>query len=102
MSQNTIETTTEKPTDKNQKLFLSLLLDGIGMISYSVPVFGEFSDLIWAPLSGILLLLMYKGTAGKVAALFGTVEEMIPLTDVIPTFTLTWFYTYIIKKGEGQ
>ena len=45
---------------------------------------------------------MYKGTAGKVAALFGTVEEMIPLTDVIPTFTLTWFYTYIIKKGEGQ
>lgn len=102
MSQETIQPTIVKPSDKNQKLFLSLLLDGIGMISYSVPVFGEFSDLIWAPLSGILMVLLFKGTAGKIAGLFEVVEEIIPFTDFIPTFTLTWFYTYIIKKGEGQ
>jgi hypothetical protein len=41
---------------------------------------------------------MYKGTVGKIAGLFGTIEELIPFTDIIPTFTITWFYTYIIRK----
>lgn len=102
MSQNTIQSTIEKPTDKNQKLLLSLLLDGIGMLSYSVPVFGEFSDLVWAPLSGILMVLLFKGTAGKIAGLFEVVEELIPFTDFIPTFTITWFYTYVINKRTEQ
>jgi hypothetical protein len=90
-------------SDKYSKLFLSLLFDGIGMLSYVVPVFGEGIDLIWAPISGILLMTMYKGTVGKLAGVFGFIEELIPLVvDVIPTFTITWFYTYIIKGGKGQ
>ena len=87
--------------DKMSKLFLCLLFDGIGMLSYAVPVFGEAIDFIWAPISGILLMLMFKGTVGKLAGVFGFIEELT-FVDIIPTFTITWFYTYIINKGKGQ
>lgn len=89
-----------KKSDKKTKLILSLIFDGIGMLSYVAPIFGEITDTFWAPISGLLLVLMYKGTAGKIAGLFGTIEELIPFTDVIPTFTITWFYTYIIRREE--
>lgn len=85
-------------SDKKTKLILSLIFDGIGMLSYIVPVFAESLDIIWAPISGLLLVIMYKGSVGKTAGLLGTVEELIPLTDIIPTFTITWFFTYIIRK----
>jgi hypothetical protein len=87
-----------KKSDKKTLFILSIIFDAIGMLTYLVPVFGEAVDFIWAPISGLLLLVMYKGAAGKIAAMFGTVEELIPFTDVIPTFTLTWFYTYVIKR----
>lgn len=97
-----MENTPAGKNDKISKLFLCLLFDGIGMLSYVVPVFGETIDLIWAPISGILLVLMFKGTVGKLAGVFGFIEELIPMVDIIPTFTITWFYTYIIKGGKGQ
>lgn len=89
-----------KQSDKKTKLLLSLIFDGIGMLSYVVPVFAESIDIVWAPISGLLLVIMYKGTAGKIAGLFGTIEELIPFTDVIPTFTITWFYTYVIRRQQ--
>lgn len=89
-------------SDKTSKLILSLLFDGIGMLSYIVPVFAEVTDLVWAPISAILLMVMFKGTAGKLAGVFGFIEELLPFVDVIPTFTITWFYTYVIKGGKGQ
>ena len=92
------------PTKNNKgtMLVLSLLFDGIGMISYVVPVFAEVTDLFWAPISAILLIVMFKGTAGKLAGVFGFIEELLPFVDVIPTFTITWFYTYVIRGGKGQ
>lgn len=99
-----IEETTQpivvKKSDKNTKLLLGLIFDAIGMVTYAVPIFGEAADIVWAPISGLLLVIMYKGTVGKVAGLFGTIEELIPFTDIIPTFTITWFYTYILRKEE--
>jgi hypothetical protein len=92
--------TVVKKSDKKTKLLLSLIFDGIGMLSYVVPVFAESIDIVWAPISGLLLVIMYKGTAGKIAGLFGTIEELIPFTDVIPTFTITWFYTYVIRRQQ--
>jgi hypothetical protein len=92
------QTSIVNKTDKKTKLILSLIFDGIGMLSYIVPIFAESLDVIWAPISGLLLVIMYKGSVGKIAGLFGTVEELIPLTDIIPTFTITWFYSYIIRK----
>jgi hypothetical protein len=56
---------------------------------------------VWAPIAGFLMTRMYKGTVGKVAGVFAFLEEIIPFTDVIPSFTLTWIYTYLIKKSEN-
>jgi hypothetical protein len=98
MNQQPKPPTIANKSDKKTKLILSLIFDGIGMLSYIVPVFTESLDVIWAPISGLLLVIMYKGSVGKIAGLFGIVEELIPLTDIIPTFTITWFYTYIIRK----
>jgi hypothetical protein len=88
--------------NKGTMLVLSLLFDGIGMLSYVIPVFAEVTDLVWAPISALLLLIMFKGTAGKLASIFGLIEELLPFVDVIPTFTITWFYTYVIKVGKDQ
>lgn len=101
MNQEVTQPIIVKKSDKKTKLVLSLIFDAIGMITYAVPIFGEAIDVIWAPISGLLLVIMYKGTVGKIAGLFGAIEELIPFTDVIPTFTITWFYTYIIR-GEQE
>lgn len=85
---------------KFKDLALSLLFDTIGMMSFSIPFIGEFSDVIWAPISGWIMLKMYKGTQGKVAGIFSFLEELLPATDVIPTFTIMWFYKYYIKKNH--
>ena len=93
-----IEQGSEKK-NKSRDLILSLLFDAIGMISFSIPFIGEFGDVIWAPLSGLIMVWMYKGSMGKVAGVVTFVEEILPVTDIIPSFTLMWFYTYFIKKS---
>jgi hypothetical protein len=45
---------------------------------------------------------MYKGRVGKVASVLTFLEEIIPFTDVIPSFTLTWIYTYYFQKEEEK
>jgi len=88
-------------SDKKQKqLILSLLFDAIGMFSYTLPFIGEFADLAWAPISGIILASMYKGTVGKIGGVVSFLEELLPFTDILPTFTLTWVYTYYFSKGK--
>lgn len=90
-----------KPQATIAKLILGLIFDFIGMLSYIFPGIAETTDVIWAPISGMLLVAMYKGTVGKVAGVIGTLEELIPFTDIIPTFTITWFYeNYLDKKNN--
>ena len=88
----------EQANNKSRDLVLGLLFDGIGMLSFSIPLIGEFSDVVWAPIAGFLMTWMYKGKIGKVAGVFSFLEEIVPFTDVIPSFTLTWIYNYWIKK----
>lgn len=85
--------------EKYKLLILGLFLDGVGMLSFVIPFFGEFFDIFWAPLAAFLILKMYKGTAGKIASFVTFVEEAGFFgTDFIPTFTLTWIYKFLIKK----
>jgi hypothetical protein len=51
--------------NKSRKPFLGILFDMIGMLSFTVPFLGEFSDVIWAPLAGYLMTWMYRGTLEK-------------------------------------
>lgn len=85
---------------KKRDLFLGLLFDAIGMLSFTVPMIGEFSDVIWAPVAAYLMTKMYKGTAGRVGGVVAFLEEILPFTDFIPSFTLMWFYNYVIKKRK--
>lgn len=86
--------------NKYKKLIISLFLDAIGMFSYVFPGIGELTDVVWAPLSAWLMLKLYKGTAAKAGAAISFVEEAIPGLDVIPTFTIMWFYTYVFSKSK--
>jgi hypothetical protein len=92
----------EQISEKNTKtrdLVLSLLLDAVGMMSFSIPFIGEFADVVWAPTSGFIMVWMYKGSIGKVAGVVSFLEEILPATDIIPSFTIMWFYTYVFKKN---
>ena len=88
--------------NKARDRVLGILVDAIGMLSFSVPLIGEFSDVIWAPFAGFLMTWMYKGTVGKVGGVVTFLEEILPFSDFIPTFTLTWIYNYIIRDKNAS
>ena len=88
------------PNNRSRDLLLSILFDAVGMLSFSIPLIGEFSDVVWAPISASLMMQMYKGGQGKLAGMFSFLEEIIPLTDFIPSFTLMWLYTYVFTKKQ--
>lgn len=85
---------------KYQSLLLGLLFDGIGMLSFALPFIGDFSDVIWAPLAGWLMTRLYKGKIGQAAGVFTFIEEILPGLDIIPSFTIMWIYTYVIKGSK--
>ncbi len=87
--------------NKTRDLFLGILFDVIGMLTYAVPFLGEFADVVWAPISGILMVWLYKGSIGKVGGIFSVIEELLPGMDFIPTFTLAWIYKYVINKNKS-
>ena len=79
---------------KSKKFGLSILFDVIGFIT--------FIDIIWAPVSAYLMTNMYKGKKGKIAGFISFVEEIIPGLDIIPTFTIMWFYTHVFNQEEEK
>ncbi|MCQ0112739.1 hypothetical protein SAMN04487906_2507 [Zhouia amylolytica] len=91
----------EKNKGKYKKLVLGIVLDLIGMLSFVIPGIGEFSDIIWAPMSGWIMTRLYKGRAGQVGGVVSFVEELVPGLDIIPTFTIMWFYTYVFKREDS-
>lgn len=85
---------------KYRQLFIGIFMDLIGYLSYAIPGVGEIADLVWAPVSAYILARMYPGKVGKIAATVNFIEELSPGLDFIPTYTITWFYTYFGKKQE--
>ena len=84
--------------DKYKLLQRGIIYDLVGMISLVVPVIGPFLDLLWAPIAAKLMRNMYKGNEGKIATFIVFLEEIFPVTDIIPSFTLMLLYTYVWKK----
>ncbi|WGF92251.1 hypothetical protein [Aequorivita marisscotiae] len=86
---------------KNEKYKLlkkGIVLDLVGMATMAIPLIGPFLDIIWAPIAAKRMTEMYKGSEGKIASVLVFLEEILPITDVIPTFTLMWLYTFVWKK----
>lgn len=84
--------------EKYKLLSQGILFDIIGMSTMAIPMVGPFLDIIWAPFAAKKMTDMYKGKDGKIASVLVFIEEILPFTDVIPTFTLMWLYTFVWKK----
>ena len=73
---------------KIKKLILCLMLDVVGYFSFAIPFIGEFCDIIWAPIAAIISYKMFGEKRGKFTAVSTFAEELLPFTDIIPSFTL--------------
>lgn len=82
---------------KNLKLAASITIDLMGFASYLFPVVGQTGDLVWGPISGFLIYVLYPER--KKRAIAGAIEEMLPFTDFIPMAYLTWRQEYV-KDAE--
>lgn len=87
---------------KQPSLAFCLLMDLIGMATYAVPFFGEFGDLIWAPVSALIFYKSFGGTKGMLGGAFNFIEELIPGLDFIPTFTIMYFMTGKHKQQASK
>jgi hypothetical protein len=59
-----------------------------------LPGLGEFTDIIWAPVSAIIFYKTFGGWKGAFGSIFNFIEEILPGTDFIPSFTIMWFIKY--------
>lgn len=75
---------------------ICILMDLLGMASYIFPAIAEFADIAWAPFSAFIFYRLFGGRFGKIGGVLNFLEEIIPFTDIIPTFTIAWF----IRKNE--
>ena len=87
---------TKKQNMKNETHFLPniaicIAMDLIGMFTYVIPALGEFADIVWAPISAMIFYKMFGGRIGMIGGVLNFLEEIIPFTDVIPSFTIAWF-----------
>jgi hypothetical protein len=88
---------------KEEKVFLPnigicIIMDVIGMATYLFPALGEFGDIIWAPISGYVFYKLFGGRFGLIGGVLNFLEEIIPFTDIIPSFTIAWF----IRKNQSD
>lgn len=86
---------------KTEKLVLPniavcIIMDLVGMASYLFPAIAEFSDIVWAPVSAFIFNKLFGGRLGLIGGVLNFAEEILPFTDIIPSFTIAWF----IRKHE--
>jgi len=82
---------------KRPSLLFCIIMDLLGCVSYAIPGLGEFSDIIWAPVSGLIFFIHFGGWKGALGGLFNFAEEIAPGTDFIPTFTIAWVWRYLAE-----
>ena len=85
---------------KQPSLAFCLVMDAIGNLSYFLPGVGEFFDAIWAPVSGFIFYLCFGGISGAAGGLFNFIEEILPGTDFIPSFTIMWFLQDVARENR--
>ena len=78
---------------KSPSLIFCIIMDAIGYLSFTIPGVGEFADIIWAPISAAIFAKTFGGAKGVFGGIFNFFEEILPGTDVIPSFTIMWILT---------
>ena len=84
---------------RNVSLAFCLVMDIIGYATYAIPVLGEFGDIIWAPISGLIFFITFGGWKGAFGGVFNFVEELLPGLDFIPSFTIMWYIQRQSRKS---
>jgi len=88
-------------THTKPSLFFCIAMDILGYGSYMVPLFGEFTDIIWAPIASIIFFISFgRKKFGLNGAVFSFIEEIFPGLDFIPTFTIAWIVRFLRQKSE--
>lgn len=88
--------------NKYKKLVKCVLLDAVGIASAVVPVVGPVLDVIWAPVAASISYKMFGEKKGKYTSLVTFVEELLPVTDVIPSFTIFWILFDLLGIGKEK
>lgn len=88
--------------NKFKLLRKGIVYDLVGMATTFIPVVGPFLDILWAPYAAKKMSEMYEGNTGKIASVIVFLEEILPFSDFIPTFTLMWIYTFVFASETSQ
>ncbi|WP_341842134.1 hypothetical protein [Chitinophaga caseinilytica] len=83
-------------------LIVCVVMDLIGLASYAVPLLGEVSDVIWAPISAVVFYRLFGGPVGLFGGAFNFIEELFPGLDFIPTFTIARLVVYLSNHWAAQ
>lgn len=84
---------------RQPSLVFCILMDIMGYATYAVPVLGEIGDIVWAPVSSIIFYASFGGWKGAIGGIGNFIEELLPGTDFIPSFTIMWFLQQNQKKN---
>jgi hypothetical protein len=84
---------------RKPSLLFCVVMDLIGYATYAVPFFGEFADIVWAPVSAVIFFASFGGWKGALGGIGNFIEEILPGTDFIPSFTIMWLLQQNKKKN---
>ena len=85
---------------RQPSLIFCILMDFVGYATYAIPGLGEFADILWAPISSIIFMKTFGGLKGVLGGFGNFIEELLPGTDFIPSFTIMWFIQNMQKKNK--
>lgn len=85
-------------TTRQPSLLFCVFMDLIGYATYTIPVIGELADIIWAPLSAVIFLASFGGWKGALGGIGNLIEELLPGTDFIPSFTIMWMFQHYRQR----
>ena len=79
--------------EKLPSLVFCIVMDLLGMATYALSLFGEWGDLVWAPISAFIFYRTFGGMTGAIGSMVNLAEALVPFLDIMPTFTIGYFYT---------
>ena len=73
------------------------MIDVIGTSSELLPVVGEVTDIVWAPIAAVILQKLYNS---NVLLVLEFTEEILPFTDILPLATLCWVVDTFFRESD--
>ena len=82
---------TIQQTAANPSITFCIAMDLVGCLSFAIPGIGEFSDVVWAPLSAFIFLKSFGGKFGATGApTRGTKEKGDRVVEAVVNFLVDY------------